>query len=60
MTLGMISWGGVYYAASAHPKQYFCPLSSRHWITHGQACKGGPSNLTVRSELEGSFGGLRK
>ena len=36
MTLGMISWGGVYYAASAHPKQYFCPLSSRHWITHGQ------------------------
>ena len=44
----MISWGGVYYAATAHPKQYFCPLSSRHWITHGG---GRTPNSVVRNEL---------
>ena len=26
MTRRVISWGGVYYAASAHPKQYFCSV----------------------------------
>ena len=44
----MISWGGVYYAATAHPKQYFCPLSSRHRITHGG---GRTPNSVVRNEL---------